>query len=85
MHSDNVTSEPKVEIRMVLDTTDALLAAYRADPSEASGRALHAHLVDTRWHLFLFEERAWTAWQGPWSAWVPAPYDGWSRIDRWRR
>ena len=76
----------------VFDVSDPAiddLLRRAADPTDPGSvevaRQLHGELADRRWHLFLFEERAWTAWRGPWSAWVPAPYDGWSRIDRWRR
>jgi len=66
---------------------DSLITRAQGDDAEAlaASRQLHGELADRRWHLFLFEERAWTAWRGPWATWVPAPYDGWSRIDRWRR
>jgi ABC-type transport system substrate-binding protein len=49
-----------------------------------AGPRLHGLLADLRPHLFLFEERRWTAWRGPFDAWLPAPYDGWSRIDEWQ-
>lgn len=65
------------------DAIDALVVAARTDPEAA--RRLHGRLADQRSHLFLFEERQWTAWRGPFTTWMPAPYDGWSAIGRWRR
>ncbi len=64
---------------------DRLLALAREPGGDAAARQLHGRVADLRPHLFLFEERAWTAWRGPWRTWVPAPYDGWSRIDQWAR
>lgn len=64
--------------------TDALVLQSRRPDGLQAARELHGRLAADRSLLFLFEERRWTAWRGPFRPWLPAPYDGWSRIEEWR-